>query len=45
MDRGRAGDLGFAMAGLVAVLLVIALVQTGTTDPAFTAGRDRLFAQ
>jgi hypothetical protein len=42
MVRERVGDRRFAMACLVPIFLVIALVQTGTNDPTFAAGQDRL---
>src|SRR5690348_13975274 len=47
MVRERVGDWRlawrFALAGLVAGLLVIALIQTGITAGAFDAGQDQLF--
>src|SRR5260370_9789651 len=47
MVRERVGDWRlawrFALAGLVAGLLVIALVQTGITAGTFDAGQDQLF--
>ena len=47
MVRDRIGDWRlawrFVLAGLVAGFLVIALLQTGITDPTFAAGQDQLF--
>src|SRR2546423_4001036 len=47
MVRERIGDWRlawrFALAGLVAGLLVMTLLQTGVTDPTFDAGQDQLF--
>jgi hypothetical protein len=47
MVRERVGDWRLAwrvaIAGLVAGLLVMALLQTGVTDPTFDAGQDQPF--